>query len=288
MKTKIFISLLCCLFLFIRTSIYSQVKFFIGPEINFKTSTAFVDPNDLNTTENNLLENQFFYKPYSVAYASRIVKHQTFLYGISAGIKFKNDKRILKLNYTLDLANFRAQSHYRAYNEENYSGFTVNYLNIGFKRFGFDYCINISKENKLSATWISFGGGVNINRNRWVSIFSFAPNTPLNPNGDLLLSTYLRPFKENKTNVFLKIGINQDMYIKKKYIFSVNIDYVQGFGIISRVEFVHEYNLNGSFVYDGTGLMSRGSGFYWGINRRLQVYPWKKKNNEFKSIQSQL
>jgi hypothetical protein len=68
----------------------------------------------------------------------------------------------------------------------------------------------------------------------------------------------------------------------------LNFQYVQGFGKISRIEFVHEYNLNGAFVYNGIGLMSRGSGFYWGINRRLQVYPWKKKNNELKSIQSQL
>lgn len=261
---------------FVKVS-HSQTKFFISPEINFKTSTAFVDPNDLNTNENNLLENQFFYKPYAVAYASRIIKHQTFLYGISAGLKFKNNRRIVKLNYTLDLANFRAKSLYRAYNEENHSGFTVNYLGIGFKRFGIDHSINISKENKQSATWISFGGGVNINKNRWVSIFSFTPNTLLNPNGDTLLSTYLRPFEENRVNVFLKIGINQDVYIKKKYFFSFNIDYVQGFGIISRVEYVHEYKLNGSFVYDGTGLLSRGSGLYWGINRRFQFYSWKVK-----------
>jgi hypothetical protein len=288
MKTKIFISLLSCLFLFIRTSIYSQVKFFISPEINFKTSTAFVDPNDLLTNENNLLENQGFYLPYAIAYNARVVKHQYQIYGLSAGFTYKNDSRFIKLSYNKDIAGFRAYSFYRPHLSPSFIGTSLNYQGIGFHRLMINYGIKISSKSNFIQSWFTIGAGININQNRGPQIFQGHNNILLSPNGDELLRAYIRTFEENRVNACLKIGFDHDMYFKNKYIFSLNFQYVQGFGKISRIEFVHEYNLNGAFVYNGIGLMSRGSGFYWGINRRLQVYPWKKKNNEFKSIQSQL
>ena len=264
-------------FLINAQSIYSQNKFFVSPELNFKTSIAFVDPSDMNNKERNYLENQFIYKPYAITYSARIIKHQTAVYGLSIGYLHKNQTRFLKLSYTKDIASFRTYSHFRPYYESTHYGMTVNYYGVGFHRFLTEYGLKISSKSKYVQSWFSIGAGININRNRWTGTFPFSWNLTLSPNGDELLLTYIKTFDENRVNACLKIGFDHDLYLKNKYIFSLKFQYIQGFGIISRVEYVHEYNLNGALVYDGTGLMSRGSGLHWGINRRIQVYPWKTR-----------
>jgi len=266
-----------CLFMLIALESYSQNKFFICPELSFKTSIAFVDPANMNNNEKNIFENQGFYKPYAIAYSARVVKHQFQIYGLSAGFTYKNDSRFLKFSYSKDIAGFRAYSSFRPYNYDTHSGYVANYSGIGFHRLLIDYGLKISNEAKFIQTWFTIGAGININRNRWTGIFPVSWDMQLSPNGDELLRTYIRPFEENRVNACLKIGFDHDVYLKNKYIISLNINYIQGFGIISRVEYVHEYNLNGSFVYDGTGLMSRGSGIYWGVKRRFQIYPRKTK-----------
>lgn len=269
--------IICFIFVFMTYGVHSQNKFFISPELNFKTSIALVDPASLNNNEKNFFENQSFYKPYAVAFNARVVKHQFSIYGLSMGMSFKNDSRFIKISYNKDIAGFRAFSFFRPYYYDTHSGYFANYSGIGFHRFIIDYGLKISNKQKFIKTWFTIGAGVNVNRNRWTGIFPSSWDMPLSPNGDKLIRTYIRPFEENKVNVCLKIGFDSDLYLKKKYIATFNIHYIQGFGVISRVEYVHEYNINGTVVYDGTGLMSRGSGFYWGFKRRFQVYPKKTK-----------
>lgn len=257
----------------------AQYKLFISPEFNTKTSFAFVDPDDLYNNEHNFLENQFIYKPYSIAYSSRLVKHQTPVIGLFMVCMFKQDTRFIRLTYTKDVATFRAYSYFRSYYGESHSGFEINNYGIGFHRFHIEYGLRLSSQSKpqIIHTWLTIGAGVNVNRNRWTSIFPFQWDLNLNPNGDKLICTYLRPFEENRINGCLKIGLENDLFLKNKYIFSFNLNYLQGLGIITRVEYVHEYFLNGTNVYNGTGLMSRGSGLYVGINRRFQIYHRKQK-----------
>jgi hypothetical protein len=265
-------------FLFLTIKSHSQNKFFVSPELSFKTSIAFVDPANMNNNLKNIFENQSFYKPYAVAYSARVVKHQFPIYGLSVGIIYKNESRSMKFSYSKDIIGFRAYSSFRPYYSEIHSGYVVNYYGaIGSHRFLIDYGLKIPNKNKFTQNWFTIGAGININRNRWTGIFAQGWNMQLSPNGDELLETYIRPFEENKENVCLKFGFESDLYLKNKYIASFNAHYIQGFGVISRVEYVHEYKLNGLLVYDGTGLMSRGSGLYWGIKRRFQVYPKKNK-----------
>ncbi len=278
LKHQIKYCTILCLFMLMAPKSHSQNKFFICPELSFKTSIAFVDPANMNNNEKNIFENQSFYKPYAIAYSARVVKHQFQIYGLSAGYMFKKDSRFLKFSYAKDIAGFRAYSFFRPYNYETHSGYEENYNGVvGFHRLLIDYGLKISSKTKFIQTWFTIGAGININRNRWTGFFSQGWNMQLSPNGVELLQTYLRPFEENRENVCFKIGFDSDLYLKKKYIATFNIHYIQGFGVISRVEYVHEYKLNNEFVYDGTGLMSRGSGFYWGIKRRFQVYPKKTK-----------
>lgn len=264
--------------MFLTKTSYSQNKFFICPELSFKTSISFVDPANLNNNEKNIFENQSFYKPYSVAYSARVVKHQFPIYGLSAGLIYKNDSRSIRFSYNKDILGFRAYSLFRPYYSEIHSGYVVNYYGaIGSYRFLIDYSLKFSNKNEFAQNWFTLGIGFSVNRNRWTGIFAQGWNMQLSPNGDELLSTYLKPFEENRENLCVKIGFESDLNLKNKYIATINFHYIQGFGVISRVEYVHEYKINGSFVYDGTGLMSRGSGMYWGIKRKFQIYPRRNK-----------
>ncbi len=255
----------------------AQNKFYITPILNFKRSIAFVDPADLNNNEPAGLGNQYFYQPYSVAYSTNFVKHLTFGYGLSLGYSFRNDTRFLHLTYSKDAADFGAHSTFRPYNSDMHVGFGSTYYGIGLKRINLDYSMQLSKEKGFLTPWFHAGLGCNINTNTWTATFPFAFNTPLNPNGDILLLTYIQPFEERRINGLLKIGLSNDFYVKNKYLFSLNAYYIQGFGIASRIEFVHEYILNSQVVKSGVGLISRGSGFYLEFSRRFQIYPLKKK-----------
>ncbi|MBK9592574.1 MAG: hypothetical protein IPO32_14120 [Crocinitomicaceae bacterium] len=257
----------------------SQVNFFINPNLNFKAATAFVDPaNQYFNHENNIFENQYFYPPYSVANSSRIVKHPAFAFGLGVGIRYKNDRRIIQVSWNKDVANFRAQSFFRPYYSPEHGAFDASYLGVKLQRFTLSYAFKISQKESLMQTWFSIGIGSFIN-DGYNEYFPFFWDIPLAPNGDRLLSTYLQPYREKKINGLLKIGFENDLYLKKKYWLSINAFYIQGFGNISRVEYVHEYLINNEQFFSRTGLMSRGSGFYIEFSRRLNVYPWGKKKN---------
>ena len=275
--------MLLLFFLFVSGFALCQNKFILTPGISIKSSLDFVDPANYYSTEKKILGTQQFSQPYSLGFCSRVVPHPNFGYGLSVGYMFKNDTRFLQLSYLRDATNFRAKSYFRAYNSKTYSGWGVDYYGMRLHRITLNYSMKFSQKHPLDQTWFSFGIGTFINISNWTGIFPNSWNLPLSPNGDVLLRTYLRPFAEKRINAFIKIGLEHDLHIKEKYIFSMNAYYIQGFGIISRVEFVHEYMLNGSFVYDGTGLMSRGSGFYLGISRRIQLYPFRKKLKKSRS-----
>lgn len=277
LKHQIKYCTILCLFMLMAPKSHSQNKFFICPELSFKTSIAFVDPANMNNNEKKKFENQGFYKPYAIAYSARVVKHQFAIYGFSAGYMFKNDTRFLKFSYAKDMAGFRAYSFYRPDSSPSYLGNFTNYIGISFHRLLIDYGIKISSKSKYFQSWFTIGAGININRNKSSQIIEGHRNVILNSVGDELLRVYSKSFEESRVNASFKIGFDSDLYLKKKYIATFNIHYIQGFGVISKVEYVHEYKLNNEFVYDGTGLMSRGSGFYWGIKRRFQVYPKKTK-----------
>lgn len=277
---QIHLKFLTALFVsFIGSGCFGQAQFFISPDLSFKLSTAHLDPNDVTISENKWFENQFIYKPYAVAYTTRVIKKLAAVYGFSAGMKFRQDTRFLSFTVSKDVASFRAWSFYRAYNSDILEAFTVNYFRTGFKRYAVDYGIRFPSKRQSFQQWLTVGVGLNVNHNDDFPPIPFYPNVLLNPNGDKLVSTYIKSFKENRVNACVKIGFDSDLYLGKTYIATFNVNFVQGFGIISRVEFVHEYEFNGQLVYDGTGLISRGSGLYFGIKRRFQVFP-RKQNSQ--------
>lgn len=261
-----------------RWNCYGQIKFFINPHVTFKTAFAFVDPASLNNNEKNIFENQFVYMPYAVTHSARFIKHPTFNYGISVGASYKNDTRRIHFSIYRDVANFRIMSYFRPYYDDINAGFGLSYYGVKIHRLTLNYSHKLSKNNSFLQTWLSFGIGSFINTNGFTGTFPVDWGMWVAPNA-LLGKTYLQPFDERRLNGCIKLGFENDLFLKNKYLFSLNAYYTQGFGIISRVEYVHEYVIDNQSVISRPGLMSRGSGFYFEISRRFKVYSLDKKKN---------
>jgi len=256
----------------------AQLNFFFNPHVNFKSCFAFVDPASLNNSENNLLENQHFYAPYAVSESHRFIKHPSVNFGFSIGAKYKNNTRLLQLGYDTDGVLFGIETYFRSSNSDIHQGHVINYMGIKIHRLTLGYSLKLSKKESILQSWLTIGAGSYLNFNGFTGTFPAYWDLQVAPN-TRLLKTYFQPFEERKINGFVKIGFENDLFFKKKYILSLNISYNQGIGIISRSEFVHEYLIDNILVLNRTGLMSRGSGFYFEISRRFQLYPLKKNKS---------
>lgn len=270
-----FVSILITTFCF---SAKAQLNFFFNPHVNFKSCFAFVDPTSLNNSEKNLLENQHFYAPYTVSESHRFIKHPSFNYGFSIGANFKNNTRLLQLGYDNDGVFFGTESYARSANSNIYNGHVINYIGIIIHRFTLEYSLKLTNKESILQSWISIGAGSFLNFNGFTDALPAYWDLPVASN-TILLKTYFQPFEERKINGFIKIGFDNDLFFKKKYILSLKISYLQGIGIISRSEYVHEYLVDNMLVLNRTGLMSRGSGFYFEISRRFKLYTFQKKIN---------
>jgi hypothetical protein len=215
---------------FICVKAIAQYNFFINPHFNFKSSFAFVDPSSLNNTEKNFLENQYFYTPYAVSESRRFMKHPNFSYGFSCGLIFKNKTRLLQIGYDNDGAFFSTKSYFRSPNSDIHHGYEISYQGIKIHRLTLDYSILISKNDKILKSWFTLGTGAFINTNGFTGTFPAYWDLPVSSNARLV-KTYLQPFEERKINGFIKIGFDNDFLFKKKYIFSLNVSYIQGIGV---------------------------------------------------------
>lgn len=252
----------------------AQIKIFVNPHINFKSSFAFVDPASLNNSEKNFLENQYFYTPYAVSESRRFIKHPSFNYGFSLGVNFKNNTRLFQIAYDNDGVFFSTKSYFRAANSDIHHGHVINYIGVKIHRFTLAYSLKLSSNESMFQSWLTIGAGSFMNFNGFTGTFPAYWDLPVASNARLL-KTYFQPFEERKINGLIKIGFDNDLFIKKKYILSLNISYIQGIGVISRSEYVHEYLIDNILVLNRTGLMSRGSGFYFEISRRFKLYTIK-------------
>jgi hypothetical protein len=255
----------------------AQVKFFINPHINFKSAFAFVDPASLNNTEKNYFENQYFYTPYAVSESRRFIKHPCFNYGISIGGYYKNNSRMLQLSFDNDGVFFSTKSFFRPANSEIHHGYEISYQGVKIYRLTIGYSQKITKKDSFLQSWFTLGIGSFMNFNRFTGTFPAYWDLQVAYNARLI-KTYMQPFEENKVNGFIKLGFENDLYYKQKYLFSLKACYIQGFGVVSRVEYVHEYIIDNAQVFSRTGLMSRGTGFYFEISRRFNVFQLNKKN----------
>jgi hypothetical protein len=84
-----------------------------------------------------------------------------------------------------------------------------------------------------------------------------------------------------RNSFYVNLGIGGDFYTKKnhKYLFSFDLSYLQGTRSIQIDDNFMSVTDHGDMLNFHYRVSSRGSGIYFTLSRRLQVYPWgiKKK-----------
>jgi len=85
-----------------------------------------------------------------------------------------------------------------------------------------------------------------------------------------------------KPSFMLGAGLTTDYYLgfkgNKTYLFSFGVFYNHGFKVISSYDLSFLIEDNGNLFHLNYGAQSRGSGIYFELSRRFQLYPWKKRS----------
>lgn len=254
----------------------SQLKFFIEPTYNAKIGFAFLDPNDNQSGVKNPFQNQKIYYPLVVSESARIIQNFSLNIGLCGGFFFNDDKNKIKFEWSQDKASFRTHSNHRPYfGDYSATGIIYHYY---MNRFNVNVSQKISQKNGFMSSWLSLGVGSFVNINKFGGIGANWNYENLY----LLLTTELRSVyiespPQKRINAFLRFGFENDFKFHNKYLLSFRIDYIQGLTKVAHVVYGHEYLINNETIHYRSKLWSRGSGIYFQLSRRFQVYPVKKK-----------
>jgi hypothetical protein len=288
-KTTLFL-----MFLLLGSSISSQVAFYLRPTVNMKTNQGNIFGNRLTKPVYSTMTNQYFSIHTGKMYFDKI---QIDL-GIYLGLTYKN-KHFFEVGIATDHSGIQTQASKHDWGVDHYvadlpivrKGGINNQSTIGspFTRLSISYN-NLLWKNKTNTLQVrgilGIGSMYNhyVNRKEGIYVTGEIPSFPL---GELDSNVFNTEYIKTTTSawrnsLFLNVGLGLDFYTKKnKYLFSFDLFYVQGTRNVQvdhhRIK-VEDYNLNKETTFRYT-FSSRGSGFYFMLSRRLQVYPWRPSKN---------
>jgi hypothetical protein len=278
-KIKITVlSILCFGQLFAQNTFYVRPKFEIG--LN-QTMTHSQKSSFLFYNNSNYIKVPYYdFEPIPMFFGSTMLA-----LGLNVGVKFNNNN-LLEIGWNQDETGSAIRITSMGYGKNNiYAPESANDLSTFIYNHRievlFQRCLRTKNEiNNIyfKHSYLVFGSGIKIN-----------PRTL----GDKVLITragsydniYLEGthslYAPGKETFFLSLGISGDLYIKNKYLFTSNITYTQGFGIIENTRHQIDVYENNTLIKTYTyNTYSNGSGFEFQISRRLQFYPWKQKTKK--------
>ncbi len=286
MNCKKMIKSVFLFFYLISGSLYSQISFYIKPIVETKANLSF--ESTLGTGINyKWLENDYF----------QLKNHQLFTtgnisLGIDVGIIYKQ-KHYFEIGICGDEAGMKTSLNtYRTFSDPLNGNFAnqqrnIHYFTFQMIRFNFNYQVEIVNTKFITGR---IQTGINL---------LFNPNVK-GPIHDTYLSPAFGLEPINQENVFvvnkpesfyayrtriaptLSLGIGIDFHSKKHYLFSLGVNYQQGF--IKNVIASHTIpvSVNGNLTNYLLYTESRSSGIIFQISRRFQLYPWRP-NKKVKS-----
>ncbi|MGM0477814.1 MAG: hypothetical protein ACQERC_01230 [Bacteroidota bacterium] len=251
-----------------------QMKLNISPMLLGKMNFSRLAPEDNFSTEKSMFEKQQVYMPYSLNYSSRIVTRPTVNFGIAVDLTSENDLNKFQLSWNTDKVSYEVESSFRHHYSEVHDGF-YGMLRRQYDRITLSYARKITKSPSFIVTRLTAGLGMSINFNSYDHIDVRTPLMTHVDQNTILKETYVQPFAERKFNGCLLLGLESDLYFFKKYFFSVHLLFNQGLKNISRVDYVQVYEKANMDDEYSVSLVSKGSGFYIGISRSFQLFPWR-------------
>ena len=282
---------------------FSQISFYVKPTLDTK---SFISSTygSLGTTvfsfSDDVAENPYF-KVDNVM----MFHHDNYQIGLYLGANFGDGKHLLEVGWNQDATGSMMRTSEMTYNKPAFpedNPPVARYFDNGSsfasalftQRFTIQHSFRINKNSeKNTRLYFNYGAGFIYNpsgsgwRRRNVQ---GGPSTLFESFGDSITgswtyldSTITMPLQRHIIRPvygltgFFSIGVMADFHSKKnKYLFSATLSYLQGFRVLEST--THEYfvNDNGALKSYSYETVSKGSGFYLQLSRRLTFYKLKK------------
>lgn len=270
------------LFLMVLQAFYAQKwSLFIEPTISTKASVSSTN-------------SRFFSNFTGASYGPFSIKNRAFIYpqeyspillGIKIGTVSKNKRNILSIGFNADESNSGYSYVYRGV-----EGFTEGWYNDGrgFTNIHLNYAFRLNKTAQQFDFYVHFAIGVGFHRQKGYGPYTGNDVEFSTGGGDhfLLKSNVNTP---HKSTFLLSGGLDVDIKSGKgKYLFSLSLFYTHSSKVMSSIYMnVQTTGPKGNYGY-GYMFFGRGSGLYFQISRRFQLFPWlihrkhKKKSTSMK------
>lgn len=276
-KTGIFVFLL-----FFGSAINAQVAFYLRPTILVKTNESQLG-GGLHVPGNNMVSNQHFSFLNNPMFFDGNID-----IGINLGIQL-NKKHFLELGLSQDHSSIGNSMLIHSTYTDFETGVDYKTANSSFSttsphygRLSLDYHYNFwSNKNETLRLQSIVGVGMLLNGNGTNEYGSSLPE-PNSPDDyqeiapDVFITnkfTLSRNYAKNST--YLKFGLGMDFFTKKdRHLFSLDVTYLYSRRTVQYEEnriHVLDHGVETNYLSSQT---SRGSGLYFTLSRKFQVYPW--------------
>lgn len=280
--------LLTRLFLFLPTlGLNAQTSFYIRPTVNMKTQQSFFGNNRASENYSEYSNNYFTFRNDRYFF-----DRNTINFGLNAGVEYKK-KHFFEFGYSIDnsgvAVGVKAQSYMNNFQDTeglfyNSAGSTYSQTGSSFSRISFSYSTVFYKNRNNTFNGRLLGGiglfhNTSVNRKKNIYDVNYESHFTNGQIAEDLFITehYSRISNYWKNSFYLNLGVGGDFYTKKnhKYLFSFDLSYLQGTRPIQIDDNFISVQDQGDVMNFHYRVSSRGSGIYFTLSHRFQVYPWK-------------
>lgn len=280
--------LLTRIFLFLPTlGLNAQTSFYLRPTVNMKTQQSFFGNNRASENYSEYSNNYFTFRN-----DRNFIDRNTINFGLNAGVVYKK-KHFFEFGYSIDnsgvAVGVKAQSYMNNFQDTeglfyNSAGSTYSQTGSSFSRISFSYSTVFYKNRNNTFNGRLLGGiglfhNTSVNRKKNIYDFNYESHfTNGQIAGDVFITEhYSRISNYWRNSLYLNLGVGGDFYTKKnhKYLFSFDLSYLQGTRPIQIDDNFISVQDQGDALDFHYRVSSRGSGIYFTLSRRFQVYPWK-------------
>jgi len=273
------------------SSAYSQVSFYISPNVSMKTNTSFFPSNHGYRDKRMSISNDYF----SFVHYGRFFDRNQINIGLNVGVKW-NNRHFLELGLSTDQASIANTVSIHELMVDSITSVRTSYPNGGggtnstgaLQRFSLSYQMMLWK-NKNNTVNLRGVAGIGFMHSRksgfkddWYIDTMYYHSSEDN-NGNIppkkisIDNIYEVSYQRMGFSLNANIGFGIDFISKEKQrnICSFDIFYLHNAKIMlsSTHRFrVSDNMLTTDYIYH---LSSSGSGFYFNISKKIQIYPWR-------------
>lgn len=280
--------LLTRIFLFLPTlGLNAQTSFYLHPTVNMKTQQSFFGNNRASENYSEYSNNYFTFRN-----DRNFFDRNTINFGLNAGVEYKK-KHFFEFGYSIDnsgvAVGVKAQSYMNNFQDTeglfyNSAGSTYSQTGSSFSRISLSYSTVFYKNRNNTFNGRLLGGiglfhNTSVNRKKNIYDVNYESHFT---NGQIaedvfITEHYSRISNYWRNSLYLNLGVGGDFYTKKnhKYLFSFDLSYLQGTRPIQIDDNFISVQDQGDVLDFHYRVSSRGSGIYFTLSRRFQVYPWK-------------